>query len=253
MGFDNQKSFIMAERLRQLRERKGLSHEKLSKALFDQYDVKISSDSLINYEVVKANHTKAYKNQGMRVEYLRCLADFYGVSADYILGEDVPMSPDITLQGIVKNTELTEDNVASLITWANLPNILQKNNPESLTDTEKDVVLKAAHIGDKPEFAQYLFINLIRLLVSAVINRADDLCPAFNSYMLHLEDSQKFKWGRQPLSLTRDAFEDLAEYGWSIVPSSKALRLDWEHIESILQYEINSSLQSKLEATSNNE
>lgn len=87
MGFDTEKSFIMAERLKQLREEKGLSHEKLSKALFDQYGVKISSDSLINYEVADADHTKAYKNQGMRVEYLRCLADFYGVSADYILGQ----------------------------------------------------------------------------------------------------------------------------------------------------------------------
>lgn len=87
MGFDIEKSFIMAERLKQLREEKGLSHEKLSKALFDQYGVKISSDSLINYEVADAGHTKAYKNQGMRVEYLRCLADFYGVSADYILGQ----------------------------------------------------------------------------------------------------------------------------------------------------------------------
>lgn len=87
MGFDIEKSFIMAERMKQLREEKGLSHEKLSKALFDQYGVKISSDSLINYEVADAMHTKAYKNQGMRVEYLRCLADFYGVSADYILGQ----------------------------------------------------------------------------------------------------------------------------------------------------------------------
>lgn len=82
-----EKSFIMAERLKQLREEKGLSHDKLSKALLDQYGVKISSDSLMNYEVADAGHTKAYKNQGMRVEYLRCLADFYGVSADYILGQ----------------------------------------------------------------------------------------------------------------------------------------------------------------------
>lgn len=86
MVFDSEKSFIMAERLKNLREEQGLSHEKLSKALFESYGVKISSDSLINYEVSEANHTKAYKNQGMRVEFLRCLADFYGVSSDYLLG-----------------------------------------------------------------------------------------------------------------------------------------------------------------------
>ena len=87
MGFKSDKSFIMAKRLKQLREEKGLSHEKLSKSLSDQYGVKISSDSLINYEVTDLNHSKACKNQGMRVEYLRCLADFYGVSTDYILGQ----------------------------------------------------------------------------------------------------------------------------------------------------------------------
>lgn len=87
MSINNEKSIITAERLKQLREGKGLSHEKLSKALFDQYGIKISSDSLINYEVSDIHHSKAYKNQGMRIEYLRCLADFYGVSADYILGQ----------------------------------------------------------------------------------------------------------------------------------------------------------------------
>lgn len=86
MEHNLQKSFVMAERLKQLRESKGLSLEKLSKTLLEQYGIKISSDSLMNYEVADPYHTKAYKNQGMRVEYLRCLADFYGVSADYILG-----------------------------------------------------------------------------------------------------------------------------------------------------------------------
>lgn len=114
MGFDSQKSFIMAERLKQLREERGLSHDKLSKALFDKYGVKISSDSLINYEVAFAEHTKAYKNQGMRVEYLRCLSDFYGVSSDYILGETKirSMNPDIS--AAVKMTGLSEDTIKTL-------------------------------------------------------------------------------------------------------------------------------------------
>ena len=79
-------SFITAERLRSLRKGKGLSHEGLSKELRTRYDIKISSDSLQNYEVTDEHHTKAYKNQGMRIEFLMCLADFYNVSADYLLG-----------------------------------------------------------------------------------------------------------------------------------------------------------------------
>lgn len=116
MGFDNEKSFIMAKRLKQLREEKGLSHEKLSKVLLDQYDVKISSDSLMNYEVADVNHTKVGKNQGMRVEYLRCLAGFYEVTADYLLGNSDIRSNNPDVKMIVDNTGLSETN-ANLI-WA---------------------------------------------------------------------------------------------------------------------------------------
>ncbi|MBQ7001513.1 MAG: hypothetical protein IJN67_10800 [Oscillospiraceae bacterium] len=86
MAADKTKSLIMARRLKDLRTEKGLSHESLRKSLMEKYKIDISVDSLKNYEVSKVPHVKAYKNEGMRVEYLRCLADFYGVSADYILG-----------------------------------------------------------------------------------------------------------------------------------------------------------------------
>ena len=115
MGFDTQKSFIMAERLKQLREEKGLSHEKLSKALSDQYGVKISTDSLINYEVANADHTKAYKNQGMRVEYLRVFANFYNVSTDYLLGITYERTQDLEIRDIVKKTGLSEESVQYLV------------------------------------------------------------------------------------------------------------------------------------------
>lgn len=114
MSIDVEKSLVMAERLKQLREGKGLSHDKLSKALHDQYGVKISSDSLMNYEVADKNHTKAFKNQGMRVEYLRCLADFYKVSTDFLLGLTDIKSPDYSISTTVQITGLTEENVVAL-------------------------------------------------------------------------------------------------------------------------------------------
>lgn len=104
----------MAERLKKLREEKGLSHERLSKALFEQYGVKISRDSLMNYEATE-NHEKAGKNQGMRVEYLRCLSDFYGVSSDYILGISGVKSTDPDIASIVQKTGLSENAVKRLI------------------------------------------------------------------------------------------------------------------------------------------
>lgn len=87
-------SITMANRLKSARLAAGLSYEKLSAQIYDIYGVKISSDSLMNYEIGAENHRNAYKNQGMRVEYLRCLAGFYKVSSDYLLGlSDIP-NPD---------------------------------------------------------------------------------------------------------------------------------------------------------------
>ena len=80
----HRQSLKMAERLKQLRGK--LSHQKLSETIEQRYGVKISKDSLINYEVTDEHHTKAYKNEGMNMKYICCLADFFGVSTDYLLG-----------------------------------------------------------------------------------------------------------------------------------------------------------------------
>lgn len=97
----------MAKRLRALREARGLSHDKLSKALKERYEIRISSDSLMNYEVADTDHSKKYKNMGMRVEYLRCLADFYGVSTDWLLDLSEEPIPDSSIQGACTYTRLS--------------------------------------------------------------------------------------------------------------------------------------------------
>lgn len=114
MAVNKQQSLTMAARLKDLRVSKGLSHEKLSKALREKYDIRISSDSLMNYEVTEEYHTKAYANQGMRAEYLRCLADFYGVSSDYLLGIADTKSADPNMQASAAFTGLSEENLEFL-------------------------------------------------------------------------------------------------------------------------------------------
>lgn len=111
MELGTEKSFIMAKRLKMLRESKGLSHEKLRDAIIEQYGVTISRDSLMNYEVTDAAHSKAYKNQGMNVKYLQCLSSFYGVSTDYLLGISDTQSPNPNVTEAMKYTGLTEKNV----------------------------------------------------------------------------------------------------------------------------------------------
>lgn len=116
MNINKDLSFVTATRLKSLRQARGLSHERLSKEISNRYQVKISSDSLMNYEVTDQFHSNALKNQGMRIEYLRCLSDFYGVSSDYILGISDIKPSDITAQAVIDYTGLTDDCVIALHT-----------------------------------------------------------------------------------------------------------------------------------------
>lgn len=108
-------SYTLAERLKELRRNRSLSHEKLRRALAEKYDIEISIDSLKNYEVTEEHHSKATKNLGMRVEYLRCLADFYGVSSDYLLGISDTKSSATSFQEMVDSTGLSEHTITALI------------------------------------------------------------------------------------------------------------------------------------------
>jgi|GEM_PF-6160436 hypothetical protein len=109
------KTIIMGERLKLLREEKKLSHVILSKKIKEKYGVNISKDSLINYEATDVtNLEKIRKKDGMRIEYLRCFSDFYGVSADWILGNTDVRSPEIQFKGICDMTGLSERAVRML-------------------------------------------------------------------------------------------------------------------------------------------
>ena len=103
-------SFVMGKRLKKLREERGLSHDKLIKQLNEQYGISVSRDSLMAYEISDESRAKASKlpNMGMRVEFLYCLADFYGVSLDYLLGKTDVKAADCNLQYISDYIGLSE-------------------------------------------------------------------------------------------------------------------------------------------------
>lgn len=128
-------SLLMAQRLAALRKDKGLSHEKLGEELYNRYkgcndaipDGKkrtrkkdsgatrlISKDSLINYEVSDNDHSRAYTNLGMSVEYLCYLADFYGVSTDYLLGRTDVKTAEKGVEAVCESTKLSENASATL-------------------------------------------------------------------------------------------------------------------------------------------
>jgi len=124
----NDWSITMAERLKALREKRGLSHISLSNELQKKYGVEISRDSLMNYEVFDSEHKKAYKNIGMSVKYLWCLADFYGVSADYLLGKTNTQTVDSDIASAVKTTGLTEEAIVMLSKMGEFPMVAANEN-----------------------------------------------------------------------------------------------------------------------------
>lgn len=115
---------VLANRLRDLREEKRLSWDRLAEAMKDGYGIQIHRDTLKFYEA-KGNHSKAGNNKAMKAEYLYCLADFYGVSVDYLLGRTDTRSPNADIQAIMQKTALSESTVHELIgTYYNGKNFL---------------------------------------------------------------------------------------------------------------------------------
>lgn len=141
-------SIKMGERLKRLRKTRGLSHERLQAAILEKYGEKISKDSLINYEVVDENHTKRFKNNGMRVEYLRCFSDFYHVSADYLLGLSDIESVDTTTRDICEKTGLSEHTVSRL---------MQDDNHDKWAEVIDQLIL---HPGALDALHAYLFFDV---------------------------------------------------------------------------------------------
>lgn len=109
-------SFTFGTRLKELRQERGLSHVQLSAQLKEKYGISVSRDSLMAYEVADDTRSKAEKlpNLGMRVEYLYCLADFFRVSLDYLLGKTDIAFPDIKTREICKYTGLSAQSIETL-------------------------------------------------------------------------------------------------------------------------------------------
>lgn len=115
-------SFEIGSRLKSLREEKHLSYQGLADALLKKYGIKISKDSLRDYEICSDYRSKAKSlpNLGMRTEYLIALSDFYKVSTDYLLCKTDVRSQDIQVREICRYTGLTEEAVETLRSFANV-------------------------------------------------------------------------------------------------------------------------------------
>lgn len=121
---DGMKS-LTAKRLKELREEKGLTFEKLAYSLTEKYGDSdqgegkyiISVGALKNYEVSDIYNSKFKTGYGMNIQYLSIFADFYDVSTDYLLGRTDSKLPDIDDRAIQVKTGLSDKAINVLMSF----------------------------------------------------------------------------------------------------------------------------------------
>lgn len=119
--YSDKQSKIISRRLRELREKKGLSYEKLEKKL-GELGIKIGVQSLKNYEVCEKPHSKFNSVDGMTIKKLNDLATFYGVSTDYLLGKRDTPTDDYGISSICERTGLSQNTAFALTCGKNSNN-----------------------------------------------------------------------------------------------------------------------------------
>lgn len=97
------------KRLKECREKRKLSHEKLSIKIEEAKNIFISDKALKTYEVSEKNHSDYKKALGLSYYRFLTLADFFGVSLDYMAGRVECQSP--RNQKIHELTGLSEKSI----------------------------------------------------------------------------------------------------------------------------------------------
>jgi len=123
---------ILAERLKMLRESKGLSYEKLVEELKRECNVGISKQSLIDYEkgIFDEFHKKQNAGLGMNIAYLAAFAKYFNVSTDYLLGLTPHATPIMELRVICELLGLSADAVSGVLEIKKLSEIaVEFNSP----------------------------------------------------------------------------------------------------------------------------
>ena len=105
---------VIARRLKEAREKSGITQDEVSALLLEKYDVSISTSSIKNYEIEHSTPGRPMRVGSMSTEVLQGVSKLYGVSSDYLLGLTDIKTKDTELAAVCEYTGLGEKAVKKL-------------------------------------------------------------------------------------------------------------------------------------------
>jgi transcriptional regulator with XRE-family HTH domain len=138
---------LTAERLWELRKDRSLSFKKLSQEIEEKTGVYISATQLQKYEDTD-------RTDVMNVRNLVAIADFYGVSYDYLLGYSEAKERDY--HSAVEQTGLSEKAVKILKTWVEGVNETDANGVQFTRNVNTKAPKELSTIIESKEFRRLM-------------------------------------------------------------------------------------------------
>lgn len=133
------------------------------------------------------DNTISYFCKGRRVpnvSQIIKISEFLNVSTDYLLGKEVPMTADVSVQEMVNKTGLSEDIVLRLIAWNNIDNstaTVDAASPEYLKQISEDL----NWVSKKDSFSD-LVIEFTNCILSAYLESPRTITRWHQGYMYSL-------------------------------------------------------------------
>ena len=115
------------------------------------------------------------------------IAEYFDVSTDYLLGKSKTMTPDISIQEMVQQTGLSEENIIRLIAWNNLESTFEQYDETSpkhismICDTVENfsIIMKPTDFRDT-------VLEFSNCLISSYLNSPATITRSYRNFMASL-------------------------------------------------------------------
>lgn len=205
----------IGERIRSLREEKGFTQQGLADSLH-----------------VKRETINMWENgfRDLKTGSVVLLADFFDVSADYLLGRTDCKSPDMDMQAVCKKTGLWPDAVDKLIA-------IQKEDKNIIYGTDLEELLISDELPKEVFEAFSMCVNLLII---------DELAPAWTSQIYYTaEESTKGKEAEsETVAMAQSAVDQIDPSLW--VMSHGESQVFYRYIAEKIATKITSNVINKL-------